>query len=80
MHCFGRFGNRPHSPLQKSFATRWTPGRADFWILKMAHAPSPENLPKNSFCPLKGVAVLTKAVFEKNFQVRERIPAIRTLS
>ena len=51
-----------------------TPGRGDFWILKIAHAPSPENLPKNGFCPLKGVAFLTETVFEKNFQVRERIP------
>ena len=50
------------------------PGRGDFWILKIAHVPSPENLPKNGFCPKKGVAFLTEDVFEKNFQVRERIP------
>jgi hypothetical protein len=50
------------------------PGRGDFWILKIAYAPSPENLPKNGFCPRKGVAFLTEDVFEKNFQVRERIP------
>jgi hypothetical protein len=47
-----------------------TPGRGDFWILKIAYAPSPENLPKNGFCPSKGVAFLTEGVFEKNFQVR----------
>jgi hypothetical protein len=40
--------------LQKSFATRWPPGRGDFWILKIAYAPSPKNLSKNGFCPLKG--------------------------
>ena len=28
------------------------PRRGDFWILKIAHAPSPKNLPKNGFCPL----------------------------
>jgi hypothetical protein len=50
------------------------PGRGDFWILKIAHAPSPKNLPKNGFCPKKGVAFLTEDVFEKNFQVREKIP------
>jgi hypothetical protein len=32
-----------------------------------SHAPSPENLPKNGFCPKKGVAFLTEDVFEKKF-------------
>jgi hypothetical protein len=31
------------------------PGRGDFWILKIAHAPSPKNLSKNGL-PQKGVA------------------------
>ena len=51
-----------------------TPGRGDFWIRKIAHAPSPKNLPKNGFCPRKGVAFLWKAFLQKNFQVREKIP------
>jgi hypothetical protein len=50
------------------------PGRGDFWILKIAHAPSPKSLSKNGFCPKKGVAFLTEDGFEKNFQVWERIP------
>ena len=50
------------------------PGRGDFWILKIAHAPSPKNLSKNGFCPRKGVAFLWKAFLQKNFQVREKIP------
>jgi hypothetical protein len=33
---------------------RRPPGRGDFWILKIAYAPSPKNLSKNGFCPLKG--------------------------
>jgi hypothetical protein len=33
--------------------------------LKIAHAPSPKNLSKNGFCPLKGVAFLTEDGFEK---------------
>ena len=49
------------------------PGRGDFWILKIAHAPSPKNLFKNGFCPRKGVAFLWKAFVQKNFQVREKI-------
>ena len=49
------------------------PGRGDFWILKIAHAPSPKNVFKNGFCPRKGVAFLWKAFLQKNFQVRERI-------
>jgi hypothetical protein len=49
------------------------PGRGDFWILKIAHAPSRKNLSKNGFCPRKGVAFLLKALLQKNFQVRERI-------
>ena len=50
------------------------PGRGDFWILKITHAPSPKNLSKNGFCPRKGVAFLWKAFLQKNFQVREKIP------
>ena len=50
------------------------PGRGDFCFGDFTHAPSPENLPKNGFCPKKGVAFLTEDVFEKKFQVRERIP------
>jgi hypothetical protein len=48
------------------------PGRGDFWILKIAHAPSPKNLSKNGL-PQKGVAFLWKAFLQKNFQVREKI-------
>jgi hypothetical protein len=40
--------------LQKSFATRWAPVGGDFCFGDFTHAPSPENLPKNDFCPLKG--------------------------
>ena len=44
-----------------------TPGRGDFWILKIAHAPSPKNVFKNGFCPRKGVAFLWKAFLQKKF-------------
>ena len=53
--------------LQKSFATRWPPGRGDFSFGDFSHAPSPKNLSKNVSAPQKGVAFLTKDVFEKNF-------------
>jgi hypothetical protein len=43
------------------------PGRGDFCFGDFTHAPSPENLPKNGFCPKKGVAFLTEDVFEKKF-------------
>jgi hypothetical protein len=49
------------------------PGRGDFWILKIAPAPSPKNLSKNGFCPSNGVAFLWKALLQKIFQVREKI-------
>ena len=52
------------------------PGRGDFWILEIAHAPSPKNLSKNGFCPRKGVAFLWKAFLQKNFQGREKIDRI----
>jgi hypothetical protein len=39
--------------LQKSFAMRG-PRRGDFCFGDFTHVPSPENLPKNDFCPLKG--------------------------
>ena len=50
------------------------PGRGDFWILKIAHAPSPKNLSKNGFCPQKGGSLSAEAFLQKNFQVREKIP------
>ena len=43
------------------------PGRGDFCFGDFTHAPSPENLPKNGFCPRKGGAFLTEDVFEKKF-------------
>ena len=52
------------------------PGRGDFWILKIAHAPSRKSLSKNGFCPKKGVAFLTEDVFEKNFQVLGKDSAV----
>ena len=48
------------------------PGRGDFWILKIAYAPSPKNLSKNGFCSRKGVAFLWKAFLQKKFQGREK--------
>ena len=50
------------------------PGRGDFWILKIAHAPSPKNLPENGFCSKKAVAFLTEDVFAKKFLVPGEIP------
>ena len=50
------------------------PVGGDFWILKIAHAPSPKNLSKNGFCPRKGVAFLSETFLQKNIQVREKIP------
>jgi hypothetical protein len=44
-----------------------TPGRGTFWILKIAHAPSPKNLPKNGFCPRKGGSLSVEGVFAKKF-------------
>jgi hypothetical protein len=41
------------------------PGRGDFCFGDFTHAPSPKNLPKNGFCPKKGVAFLTPDVLEK---------------
>jgi Phage integrase family len=51
------------------------PGRGDCWILKIAHAPSPKNLPQNGFLPQKGGSLSGEGVFaKKNFQAREKIP------
>ena len=46
------------------------PGRGDFWILKIAHAPSPKNLSKNGSAH-KGGSLSVKACLRKNFLVRE---------
>ena len=49
------------------------PGRGDFWILKIAHAPSPKNLSKNGL-PQNGGGISVEGVFaKKNCQVREKI-------
>jgi len=53
------------------------PGRGDFWILKIAHAPSPKNLSKNGFCPRKGVAFLWKAFLQKIFRCGRRFRVIQ---
>jgi hypothetical protein len=44
--------------LQKSFATRWPPGRGDFCFGDFTHAPSRKNLSKSGFCRRKGLAFL----------------------
>jgi hypothetical protein len=52
----GTAGRNWHDGIQTSLdvlAADATPGRRDFWILKIAHAPSPKNLPKNGL-PQKG--------------------------
>ena len=71
-----RAGPRRPPPFMEKASVRQMrpPGRGDFWILKIAHAPSPKNLSKNGFCPRKGVAFLWKAFLQKKFQVREKIP------
>jgi hypothetical protein len=50
-----------------------TPRRGDFWILKIAHAPSDKNLSKNGSAH-KGVAFVRRGFLQKKFHVRERIP------
>jgi len=42
-----------------------TPREGDFWILKIAHAPSPKNLSKNVSGPYKGGSLCVKDVFAK---------------
>jgi hypothetical protein len=56
------------------------PGRGEFWILKIAHAPSPKNLSKNGFCPRKGVAFLTEGAFEKKFSGAGEDSAVGAMS
>jgi hypothetical protein len=46
------------------------PGRGDFWILKIAHAPSDKNLSKNGSAH-KGGSLCVKDVFAKKFLVPE---------
>jgi hypothetical protein len=45
-------GERPQvSPFKSLLRHARPPGRGDFWILKIAHAPFPKNLSKNGFRP-----------------------------
>src|SRR5262249_29479867 len=60
--------------LQKSFATRWAPVGGTFALGMSLMPPLPKTCPKMVSAPQKGVAFLTEDVFEKNFQLRERIP------
>src|SRR5215831_19221891 len=70
-------GERPQAlgqSLQKSFATRWAPVGGTFVLGISLMPPLPKTCPKMVSAPQKGVAFLTEDVFEKNFQLRERIP------
>ena len=70
-------GERPRALRQslKSHLRRaGPPGRGDFSFGDFSHAPLPKTCPKMVSAPQKGVAFLTKDVFEKSFQLRERIP------
>src|SRR5262249_28100680 len=70
-------GERPQAlgqSLQKSFATRWAPVEGTFVLGISLMPPLPKTCPKMVSAPQKGVAFLTEDVFEKNFQLRERIP------
>src|SRR5262249_9269629 len=51
------------------------PGRGDFWILKIAHAPSDKNLSKNGSVPIKGVGFSVKDAFAKKFLVTPMMSA-----
>jgi hypothetical protein len=42
------------------------PGRGDFWILKIAHAPSDQSLSENGLHPERG-SLSVKGAFEKKF-------------
>jgi hypothetical protein len=64
----------PRSVPSKVICDALAPRRGDFSFGDFTHAPPPKSLSKNGFCPKKGVAFLTEDVFEKKFQVRERIP------
>ena len=60
--------------LQKSFATRWPPGRGTF-LLEISVMPLSQKPAQKGFLPpSKGVAFLTEAFLKKDFQVPERIP------
>ena len=51
--------------LQKSFATRWAPVGGTFVLGISLMPPLPKTCPKMVSAPQKGVAFLTKDVFEK---------------
>jgi hypothetical protein len=59
--------------LQKSFATRWAPvGGLLFW--GFLSCPLSRKPAQKRFLPLIGGSFLTEDVFEKSFQVPERVP------
>jgi hypothetical protein len=49
------------------------PGRGEFWILKIAHAPSDKNLSKNGSAH-KGGSLCVKDIFEEKILVPGEIP------
>ena len=65
------------SALQKSFATRWPPGRGTFLLEISVMPPLPKTCPKMVSAPQKGVAFLTEDVFEKKFSVAGKDSAVR---
>jgi hypothetical protein len=47
-------GEQPQALPSKVICDAPGARRGDFCFGDFTHAPSPENLPKNDFCPLKG--------------------------
>jgi hypothetical protein len=71
-------GEQPQAlgqPLQKSFATRWPPGRGDFSFGDFNMPPLPKPCPK-MVLPIKGVAFCVKDVFAKKFLVPREDSAV----
>ena len=62
--------------LQKSFATRWAPVGGAFVLGISLMPPLPKTCPKMVSAPQKGVAFLTKDVFEKKFSVAGKDSAV----
>src|SRR5262245_19175320 len=63
---FRRTGSATSGEISRGCAAAdATPGGGEFWILKIAHDPSPKNVSENGFWHRRGVAFLWKAFLQK---------------
>ena len=74
-HCGSEVARSSHLKRARMRVRQMRPPvGGDFWILKIAYAPSPKNVFKNGFRPQKGGSLCVEGGSAKKFQLIRRGP------